>query len=275
MKVYISVDMEGIACVTHGDHTKLEGAEYEMARKWMTAEANAAVEGALEAGASQVVVADSHGHMRNILPDELNEKALLVRGSPRPQTMMEGLDASFTAACFVGYHSMAGTPTGILAHTYLGTVYALRLNGTTLGEPGFNAAFAGHYGVPLALACGDDTVDAEVGALMPWTERVVTKWSISPIAATNLTPKASQKAIREATIRALGRVKEMKPLVFKPPLRFEVDLKQPLHTYLAADVPGVERINNGRTLAYTAKDMPEVMRIWRVIINTFLGDFFV
>jgi len=275
MKVYISVDMEGIACVTHGDHTKLEGTEYEMARKWMTAEANAAVEGALEAGASHVVVADSHGHMRNILPDELNEKALLVRGSPRPQTMMEGLDASFAAAFFVGYHSMAGTPTGVLAHTYIGPVHALRLNGTTVGEPGFNAAIAGHYGVPLALVCGDDTVDAEVGALMPWSQRVITKWGISPLAATNLAPKASQKAIREAAKRALERVKEMKPLAFKPPIRFEVDLKHPLQAYLAADIPGVERINGGRTLAYTGKDMLEVVRIWRLMINAMLGEFFV
>jgi len=275
MKVYISVDMEGVACVTHPDHTKLEGTEYEMARKWMTAEANAAVEGALEAGATEIVVADSHGHMRNMLPDELHEEALLVRGSPRPLTMMEGLDETFNAAFFVGYHSMAGTAKGILAHTYIGrSVYAIRLNGLAVGEPGFNAAIAGHFGVPLALVCGDDTVDAEVGALLPWTERVITKWALSSISARNLTPKASQKRIRQGAKRALGRLSEMKPWILEAPIRFEVDFMRPIYAHLAADIPGVERVNE-RTLAYTGADMLQITRIWRLMINVSLGEAFV
>ena len=275
MKVYISVDMEGVACVTHPDHTKLEGTEYEMARKWMTAEANAAIEGALEAGATEIIVADSHGHMRNMLPDELHEDALLVRGAPRPLTMMEGLDETCDAAFFVGYHSMAGTAEGVLSHTYIGrSVYALRLNGITVGEPGFNAAIAGHFGVPLALVCGDDTVDAEVGALLPWTERVITKWAISSISARNLTPKASQKRIRQGAKRALGRLSEMKPWTLETPIRFEVNFMAPIYAYLAADVPGVERVNE-RTLAYTGADMLQITRIWRLMINATLGEVFV
>ena len=237
MRIYISVDMEGVACVTHGDHVKLEGTEYEMARKWMTAEANAAIKGALRAGATEVVVADSHGHMRNMLPDELHQEALLVRGSPRPLSMMEGLDETFDAAFLVGYHSRAGTAKGILSHTYIGSsVYALRLNGITVGEPGFNAATAGHFGVPVALVCGDDTVDAEVTALMPTAECVVTKWAISPLAARNLTPKASQQRILQGAMRALERLGEMKPWVLKTPIRFEVDFMRPIHAYLAADL---------------------------------------
>jgi D-amino peptidase len=275
MKVYISVDMEGVACVTHPDHTKLEGTEYEMARKWMTAEANAAIEGALEAGATEIVVADSHGHMRNMLPDELHEEALLVRGSPRPLTMMEGLDETFDAAFFVGYHSMAGNAKGVLAHTYIGrSVYAIRLNGIAVGEPGFNAAIAGHFDVPLALVCGDDTVDAEVGALLPWTERVITKWALGSISARNLTPKASQKRIRQGAKRALGRLSEMKPWILETPIRFEVDFMRPIYAYLAADIPGVERVNE-RTLAYTGADMLQITRIWRLMINTTLGEAFV
>jgi len=275
MKVYISVDMEGVACVTHPNQTKLEGPEYERARKWMTAEANAAIEGALEAGATEVVVADSHGHMFNMLPDELHEDALLVRGSPRPLTMMEGLDETFDAAFLVGYHSQAGTPKGILAHTYIGRlVYGVRLNGIAVGEPGFNAAIAGAFGVPLALACGDDTVDAEVGALMPWTERVITKWALSPIAARNLTPKASQKRIHEGAKRALGRLSEMKPWALETPIRFEVDFFMPIQAYVTADIPGVERVAE-RTLAYTGADMLEVTRIWRLMINASLGEAFV
>ena len=155
MKVFISADIEGVACVVSVEDGKLQGVEYERAREWMTGEVNAAVEGAFESGATEVVVADSHGHMRNIMAEKLHEDALLVRGSPRPGTMMEGLDESFDAAFLIGYHAMAGTPKGVLAHTYLGSgIYAIRLNGITVGEPGFNTALAGHYNVPVALVSG-------------------------------------------------------------------------------------------------------------------------
>ncbi|MBT9165587.1 MAG: D-aminopeptidase [Chloroflexi bacterium] len=267
MKIYISVDMEGVAGVTHGDHVKLEGGEYETARKWMTAEANAAIEGALEGGATEVVIADSHGQMRNILPDELHEDALLVRGSPRPLSMMEGLDETFAAVFFVGYHSMAGEPKGILAHTYSSrVVYTVRLNGVSVGEAGFNAAIAGHFGVPVALACGDDTLDAEVKALMPWTQRVVTKWAITPSAARNLTPKMAQKQIRAGAKQALTRLSEMKPLTLEPPIRLEVSFMQSASADRAADIPGVQRIN-GRTLFYEDTDMMRINRVWRLMLN--------
>ena len=141
MKVFISADIEGVACVVARDDGKLEGVEYERAREWMTGEVNAAIEGAMDAGATEVVVADSHGHMRNIMAEKLHEKALLVRGSPRPGTMVEGLDETFSAAMFIGYHSQAGNPLGVLSHTYLGgTIYQVRINGLALGEPGMNAA---------------------------------------------------------------------------------------------------------------------------------------
>lgn len=275
MKVFISVDMEGVACVTHSDHTKMEGPEYEMARKWMTAEANAAVEGALEAGATEVVVADAHGHMRNMIPDELHEDILLVRGSPRPLFQMEGLDDTFDAVFFVGYHAMAGTAVGVLSHSHIGlSVHALRLNDTLVGESAFNAAVAGHLGVPVALVCGDDTVASEVESVMPWAERVVTKWALSRLAARNLTPKASQKRIRAGAKRALERVSEMSPLVLETPIRFEAHFLQPIFAHLAADIPGVERVD-GRTLAYTGADMLEINRIWRLMINASLGQFYV
>jgi len=273
MKIHISVDMEGIACVTHGDHTKLEGVEYEMARKWMTAEVNAAVEGALECGATEIVVADSHGHMRNLLPDELNEKVLLVRGSPRRLTMMEGIDSSFDASFMIGYHSMAGTHHGILSHTYLGrSIYALRLNGLTVGEPGFNAAIAGHFGVPVALVTGDDTVAAEVNKIMPTTEQAIVKWVISNNAAKNLTPTVAQRKIKEGTINALKRLKKIKPFVVETPVKFEVDFMLPISADIASDIPGVELVN-GRTLSYVGKDMLDVVKIWRLIINSSLTAF--
>ncbi|MBN1642897.1 MAG: M55 family metallopeptidase [Anaerolineae bacterium] len=263
MKVYISVDMEGIACVTR---TRLEGSDREAARRWMTGEANAAIEAAFEAGATEVVVADSHGDMLNILPDELDERSLLVRGTPRPLTMMEGLDGSFDAAFLIGYHAMSGTSTGVLAHTYTGHANAVRLNGTVVGETGFNAAIAGHFGVPVALVCGDDTLQDEVAALMPWTERVITKWAISNWSARSLTPKAAQSRIRAGAARALRRLSGMPPLAMDTPVRFEVELGPPLWATLGADVPGVERLS-GRTLGYEGADMLDVVRVWRLILN--------
>ena len=260
MKIFVSVDMEGVACVTHGDHTKMEGLEYEMARKWMTAEANAAIEGALEAGATEVTVVDAHGFMRNLLPDELHEAALLVSGIPRPLFQMEGLDDTFKAVFLIGYHARAGDALGILSHTHVGSiVYQVRLNNNVVGEVAFNAAVAGHFGVPLALVAGDDALATEVGATHPWTERVITKWAISTNAARNLTPKASQKRIRTAAKRALERLGQMQVTKLEAPIQFEVTFLKPIHAQLVADIPGVERVN-GRTVNYTGQDMVEISR---------------
>lgn len=275
MKIFISADIEGVACVVSREDGKLEGVEYERAREWMTGEVNAAIEGSLEAGATEIVVADSHGHMRNLVADKLHEKALLVRGSPRPGTMVEGVDEGCSAAMFIGYHSQAGNPRGVLAHTYLGsTFYQVRLNGKAYGEPGINAAVVGHYGVPVALVAGDDTVKAEVHEYIPWAENVVTKWAISTTAAKNLTPKASQDRIREGAKAALARLSEMKPYVLEKPVRMEIDLMQAMYADLAADIPGIERLD-GRAIAYTGKDMLDIMKMIRLVGNTVLGQFFI
>ena len=175
MKVYISVDMEGIACVTHFDHIKLEGGAYEAARKWTTAEANAAIEGAFEGGADEIVVSDGHGTAQNLIPDELHEDITLVQGIPRPLLMMEGLDETFDAVFFIGYHARAGNPVGTLAHSFSGRlVHEIRLNQDPVSEAIFNAAVAGHFEVPIALISGDDELAVEIEKKLPWVERVVT-----------------------------------------------------------------------------------------------------
>ena len=275
MKIYISVDLEGVACVTDWADIKLEGQEYEQARKWMTAETNAAVEGALAAGATEVVVADSHGDMRNLLPDELHEDVLLVRGCPRAEMQMSTIDGTFDAVFLVGYHPMEGAAPAVWSHTMVGlAVNAVRLNGVTVGESAISAAIAGHYGVPVALVCGDDCLEAEAAAFLPWTERVITKWSLGFQAARSLTPKASQKRIREGAERALRRISEMRPFIIETPIRLEVDLKRPRYADPAADIPGVERLN-GRSLAYSGADMLEVVRVLRLMINASMRDFYV
>jgi D-amino peptidase len=167
LKVFISVDMEGISGIVHSDQTTSGTAEYAAGRKWMAQDVNAAVEGALEAGATEVVVNDSHGSMRNIDPDDLDFRAILISGSPKPLSMMQGIDASFAACLFIGYHAKAGTEDAILDHTISSSVVrAIRVNGAELPELGLNAAIAGYYGVPVVLVSGDTAVCRQAGEVL-------------------------------------------------------------------------------------------------------------
>lgn len=272
-KVYISVDMEGVACATHRDHVKMEGSAYAAAQKWMTAEVNAAIDGAIEAGADEFVVADGHGLMRNILPDELHEDALLVLGTPRPLLQMEGIDEGCDVAFFIGYHARAGNATGVMAHTHVGKiVYELYLNGEPVTEAAFNAAVAGHFGVPVGLVAGDDALIDEVAQTHPWTERVITKWAIGPNAARNLTPVASQKKIRAAAKLAVERVADMAIVKLAPPIEFRAHFLKALQAQLVADIPGVERVDS-RSVRFVGNDMVEITKIWRLMINAGLSGF--
>src|SRR5205823_10218197 len=170
MRVYISVDMEGIAGVVHESQTDPTdpacAAEYGRFRRLMTAEANAAVEGAVAAGATRVLVNDSHWFMRNLLAEELHQAAELVAGDPKPRSMVQGIEGGFDAALFIGYHARAGTHNAILDHTYADRIYEVRLNGKPVGELGLNAALAGVHGVPVALVSGDSALATEAKDLL-------------------------------------------------------------------------------------------------------------
>ncbi len=156
VKVYISADMEGIWGVVHANQTSPDSPEYAAARKWMAEDVNAVVAGLFDAGATEVVVNDSHGSQRNILASDLDPRASLISGSPKPLSMMEGIDATFAACIFVGYHAKAGTAAAILDHTISGSVVrAIRVNRIEMPELGLNAAIAGYYGVPVVLISGD------------------------------------------------------------------------------------------------------------------------
>jgi D-amino peptidase len=273
MKVYISVDMEGIACVTHVDHIKLEGGSYEAARKWTTAEANAAIEGVLEAGADEVVVSDGHGTMHNLIPDELHEEITLVQGIPRPLLMMEGLDETFDAVLFIGYHARAGSALGTLAHTFSGRlVNEVKLNQEPVSEAVFNSAVAGHFGVPVVLISGDDKLAEEVTDKMPWVERVVTKWAISVTSARNLTPKAAQVKIRKAAKAAIEGIKSMKIFQLPSPILFEVEFKNPMQVFLISDIPGI-KTKSSVSVSYSGSDMIDISRIWRLMLNACMSEF--
>lgn len=268
MRVYISIDIEGIACVVTRKDAWSDGGNFDNARRLMTGEANAAIEGAFAGGATEVVIADSHGPMDNLLPQDLHPDAWLIRGQNRAGCMMEGVEEGFGAAMLVGYHAMAGTQAAPLAHSFSGDVAALRLNGVVVGEMGFNSAYAGHFGVPVTMVSGDDKLAAEVAALLPWAERVIVKHGITYIAARNLTPPKAQQAIREGAKRAVQRALagEMKPLKLETPIRFEVEFKTPDCADRAGVVPGVERLS-GTKLAYTGATMVEINRAWMAMMR--------
>jgi D-amino peptidase len=269
MRVYISVDMEGIAGVVHEDQTNpLDprcAAEYARFRKLMTAEANAAIAGALEAGATSILVNDSHWHMRNLLADELHESAELVAGDPKPWSMMEGIDAAFDAVFFVGYHARAGTPRAVLDHTYADRVHDVRLNGRAVGELGLNAALAGAHSVPVALVSGDAAVAAEARDLLGAdVTTVVVKTAVSRHAARSLAPAVARRRIQEGAALALRR--RGKPFVVPPPITLEADFQLTIQADMAEVCPGATR-TGGRTVAFTHQDYREVFRAWRALLN--------
>ncbi len=269
MRVYISVDMEGVAGVVHEDQTDptdpLFAGEYNRFRRLMTAEANAAIEGALSAGASTVLVNDSHWLMRNLLAEELHPAAELLSGGPKLRSMMEGVEQGFDAAMLIGYHARAGAAAGIIDHTYSSRVYEARLNGRAAGELAINAALAGTYGVPVALVSGDQTLAREARDFLgDSVETVIVKHALGRFAARSVAPVEACRLIREGAATALQR--RHTPFTFPSPIRLEVDFALTQMADMAELVPGSVR-TGGRTVAYEHQDYREVFRAWRALYN--------
>jgi len=269
MRVYISVDMEGVAGVVHEDQTNpvdpRHGAEYGRFRRLMTGEANAAVRGAIAAGASAVVVNDSHWLMRNLLAEELDERAELISGDPKPWSMMEGIAEGFDAAFFVGYHAMAGTAPAVLDHTYTDMVAQARLDGRPVGELGLNALLAGSHGTPVVLVTGDQAACAEGREwLGPSVGVVPVKTAIGRGAARSLAPAEACRRIEAAATAALGDIGA--PLVPPSPATIEVEFRTTAQAELAELAPGSTR-TGPRTVAWTGSEYREVFRAWRALYN--------
>lgn len=240
-KVYISADMEGITGVIHWDETSGNHPDYQYFRQIMTNEVNAAIEGALEQGATEIVVRDAHSSARNLIPDKLHESALLIREwSKGPFAMMEGLDQSFAAVCCVGYHAKSMTPDGTLAHTMSGAIFDLRVNGISLPELGWNALIAGYFNVPVIFVSGDQAICDQALKLIPGIETVAVKRGLGE-ACLNLHPKKSQELIKAGVSRALQRLSTFKPLKYDPPYTIEVDFKKKDVANRAAWYPGAQR----------------------------------
>lgn len=261
MRIYLSVDMEGLAGVAHPHqvvHAKdgPDRADYDRSRALMAGETNAAVEAALRNGADEVVVNDSHWQMRNLRAEDVHPAARVVIGD-KPLSMTQGIGAgegpAFDGAAFIGYHAGAGNAIGVIAHTYSSaTVLEVRVDGAPHNEAGLNAIRLGHHGVPVILVAGDDALADEVEALLPWAESVIVKRALGYSVADSLSPAAARDAIADGMRRALSRMSEMQ--VYRPKaLTGEIDFRLPVMADYAAVLPGTER-TGARTVAFGADD---------------------
>lgn len=260
MKVYISVDMEGTAGIVDELHlVPSGGGEFSLGCRLLTAEVNAAIEGAFEAGATEIIVNDGHEEMRNLDPEALHPDVRLIQGKIKPAHMVEGLDNSFDAAFFVGYHAPSGVPDGVLNHTF--HPYTFRCNGEVWGEIAFNASVAGHYEVPVVLVVGDDAAIRNAEETLPAHVGVSVKRGITRMAGESLHPSRAQELIRQGAKDAIAMINQAEPFKVQTPVTVEMDLYFSQQADVASLIPTVERIAD-RTIRFTADSAKEAHRIF-------------
>jgi D-amino peptidase len=268
MKIYISADMEGVVGAVTGDQLGPTGFEYNRFREFMTSEVNAACAGAFEAGATEIVISDSHGNGENLLIEKLPKNVTIVRSWPRPLMMMQGIDETFDGAVFIGYHTGTHNPEGIRAHTVSSARLAdVRLNNRSMPEAGINAAIAGHFNVPVIMVSGDDAVVKEVTALLGDIEGAVVKWAYGFHSARTLTPEMAYEVIREKVKRAVSRIKDFRPFKLAAPIQLDVRFKNYRPAEMLSYLSIVQRTDS-HSIRFTGKDIVEVSRFIE-FINTY------
>lgn len=267
MKIYISVDMEGVVGVVSGDQLSPTSFEYGRFREFMTNEANAAIEAAFSTGATEVVLSDSHGNAENLLIEKLPRNVTLVRGFPRPLEMMEGLDETFDGVIFIGYHASTTNTAGVRAHTFSSARLAdVRLNNVSVSEGSFNAAVAGHFNVPVIMVSGDDAAVAEITKAVGDIEGAVVKWNYGFHSAKTMMPEAAYDLIREKVKKAMGRIKSFKPYKVKTPVQLDVRFKNYRPAEVLSYLSIVERIDS-HSIRFIGKDMVEATKFVAFMTN--------
>ncbi len=267
MKIFISADMEGISGVATNVQLK-KNDEYQRFRRLMTLDVNAAIEGAFNGGASEVVVADGHGNMSNILVEELDERARLVSGNNRVMCQLQGLDETFDGIMFVGHHGReAGSDRTVISHTLAGIcVGEMRINGKVVGETEMNAGAAGSYDVPPIFVSGDDAYVAEVKETFPDIEAAVVKIGVDRFAAELIPPVRARKLIKENAETAVRKAGTMKPYVVEGPITFEIEFKGPQQALMTTTIPTVEKIGP-KTIRFTCDDyITAYKQMWGLVI---------
>jgi D-amino peptidase len=259
LKVFISIDMEGLAGVVSNSDVTPTSPDYPHFRTIMAGEANAAVDGAFLAGATEVLVRDGHGSKQNLLPGDVDRRARLLRGqSVGPKNMMEGIDKTFDAVVFIGYHAKAGTPNAILEHTSTGNVVDLSINGVSLPEAGYNAMVAGLYDVPVVFIAGDRAVVDQVRGLLGPIEGVAVKEEIGD-ASNGLSPEGAQELIRQGVVQAIRNRAKAKPYKMPGPYTMVLKVKQERPPY-----PGAQRVRDGE-FTFSSPDLLEVLKAFNAL----------
>ncbi|MCK4798107.1 MAG: M55 family metallopeptidase [Spirochaetes bacterium] len=255
LKVFISVDMEGITGVVNWEDVRRDGKDYGYFREVMTKETNAAIEGAIEAGAKEIIVRDSHGSARNLLPEMLNKNSKLIRDwSGGFMSMMEGINETFDAVVFVGYHAKAGTPNAILEHTMSSkNIIDVAINNVSMPEAGLNALIAGHYDVPVVFVAGEKALCDQAKNLFGEVTTFAVKEGLGN-AALNFHPEVSREKIRAGVKDALLNLSKFKPYKLEEPYTLVVKYKNEEIVNDKSLQPGVQRTGDWE-LTYKSDDI--------------------
>ncbi|NNE67776.1 MAG: M55 family metallopeptidase [Pyrinomonadaceae bacterium] len=267
MKIYISADMEGVVGAVTAEQLGPSGFEYQRFREFMTQEVNAAIEAAVEAGATEIVVSDSHGNGQNLLIEKLPKDIMVVRSWPRPLMMMQGIDETFDGAIFLGYHSSTTNTKGIRAHTMSSATLAdVRLNNVSMSEGSFNAAIAGQFDVPIIMVSGDDAAVKEVSDVVGDVEGAVVKWNYGFHSAKTMMPEAAYALIRQKVKKAIGRIDDFKPYKPKTPVQLDIRFKNYLPSEVLSYLSIVER-TDAHSIRFEGKDMIETSKFMEFILT--------
>ncbi|MBI4419481.1 MAG: M55 family metallopeptidase [Gemmatimonadetes bacterium] len=260
VKIYLSVDMEGVTGVVTGDQLSPAGFEYQRFREIMTEEAVAAIGAARAAGATEFVISDSHGNAENLLIERLPEDVTVVRGFPRPLVMMQGIDSTFAGALLIGYHAPTHYPSGVRAHTMSSArLTEIRFNGRPVSEAALSGAIAGRFGVPIIMISGDDAAVAEAKSQLGEIESAVVKWNYGFHSARTLTPAAGKKVIAERVSAAMRRLRSFQPLLLTNPVTVDVRFKSYRPAEVLAYLPVIER-PDAHSIRFVGRDVLEAVR---------------
>lgn len=270
MKIFISADMEGISGIVSMEQIEPGARDYERARRMMTREVNAVIEALLDYGASEIVVNDSHDNMDNILIEDLHPSASLISGSPKPLSMMQGIDETFDAVFFVGYHARAGTPQAVVDHTYAFRVLSAKINGKPMSEAGLNGRLAGYFGVPVAFLSGDQNAVSCAKEELKNPVGVVVKEAVGRNAARIYPFDVVKERLRQGVADAMKRLRTFEPTVERGPVELELALSISGMADMALLIPGTVK-KDGRTVVYTAKDYMDAFKVFRAILSLSSG----
>jgi len=266
MKLFLSTDFEGTSGIVAWEQIIRGNPEFEQGRLLLTDEVNAVIAGAIEAGATEFVVNDSHHSMRNLHPQDLLGLATLITGKHKPLYMMEGLDQSFDGICFVSYHGSIGAEQAVLSHTYNpGAIWEVRINGEIVGESGINALVAAHYDVPIIFVSGDAITVQEAQIVAPLAEKVVVKQSIGRFAAAHIHPTVACELLHAGALRAVHNLSTMQPPQFSLPVALEITFLVADMAEMATWIRGVERTSS-RSVKVVSDHLLDLYRTFVTIV---------